>query len=223
MPLNITNAATNELTATVSSFSDFWGANEATGPVELSAFNVSVKKNSAQLTWKTVTEINSSMFEVQRKSYNSEWTKVGEVSAAGNSNSPKDYSFTDKNISVGKSLYRLKMIDADGRFEYSNVVEAEIELPNEYTISQNYPNPFNPTTRIDYQLPFDSKVTMELYGITGEKVATLINTDLSAGYYTADINASDLNLVSGVYIYRMIASGGNNQSFTQVKKLMLTK
>ena len=103
------------------------------------------------------------------------------------------------------------------------LLKQRLQLPTEYAISQNYPNPFNPTTKIDYQFPFDSKVTLELYGITGEKIATLINTDLSAGYYTADINASALNLVSGVYIYRMSANGGNNQTFTQVKKLMLTK
>jgi hypothetical protein len=218
------NTGTNTLSGTgLTNFSDFTGGEGGALPIELSNFNCSLKGNSVQLTWKTTSEVNSSMFEVQKKLENTEWTKVGEVSAAGNSNSPKDYTFIDKNISVGTSLYRLKMIDADGRFEYSNVVEAEIKLPNEYTISQNYPNPFNPTTRIDYQLPFDSKVAVELYGITGEKIATLINSDLSAGYYTADINASALNLVSGVYIYRMTASGGNNQSFTQVKKLMLTK
>ena len=115
------------------------------------------------------------------------------------------------------------MIDADGRFKYSDAIEAEIGLPTEFSLGQNYPNPFNPSTKINYQLPFDSKVTLELYGITGEKIATLINSDLSAGYYTADINASALGLTSGVYIYRMVASGGNNQTFTQVKKLMLTK
>ena len=157
------------------------------------------------------------------KTNSNEWLNVGTIQAAGNSNSPISYSFTDKKLQSGKYSYRLKMIDANGSYEYSDAIEAEVGLPKEYAISQNYPNPFNPTTRIDYQLPFDSKVTLELYGITGEKIATLINSDLSAGYYTADVNASALNLASGVYIYRMVASGGNNQSFTQVKKLMLTK
>ena len=78
--------------------------------------------------------------------------------------------------------------------EYSKEVESDVALPKEYAISQNYPNPFNPTTRIDYQLPFDSKVTLELYGITGERVATILNSELSAGYYTTDVNASALNL-----------------------------
>ena len=222
---NIANTSTNELTGTVNSFSEFTGADLGATPVELSAFNVSVKKNSAQLTWKTVTEVNSSMFEVQRKSVNSDWTKVGEVRAAGNSNSPKEYSFIDRNIKAGKTIYQLKMIDADGSFNYSNEIEVEIEMPKEYGISQNYPNPFNPTTRIDYQLPFDSKVRIELYGITGEKIATLIDQDQMAGYYTTEVDAGKMNLASGPYIYRISAINqiSDGKSYVQIKKLMLTK
>ena len=92
-----------------------------------------------------------------------------------------------------------------------------------FSLNQIFPKPFNPTTRIDYQLPYDSKVTIELYGITGERVAIIINSELSAGYYTVDINASQLNLASGVYIYRMTANNQGRQNFVQVKKLMLTK
>lgn len=203
----------------------YMGADEGSIPlpVELSAFSVKVRLNAVQLNWITKTETNSAIFEVQRSRDNNEWIKVGVVTAAGNSNSPKEYSFTDNKLQSGKYSYRLKMIDADGKFAYSNVVEVDVSLPKEYAISQNYPNPFNPTSKIDYQLPFDSKVTIELYGITGEKVATLVNSNLSAGYYTAEVNAGQLNLASGIYIYRMVATGVNNQNFTQVKKLMLTK
>lgn len=220
-----TDIINNKMTGTVSSFSDFTGSDNGALPVELSTFTISVIKNSAILKWTTNSEINSSTFEVQRKSESSEWKKVGEVIAAGNSNSPKEYSFTDRNLSSAKYQYRLKMIDADGSHKYSSVVDAEIQLPKEYAISQNYPNPFNPSTRIDYELPFDSKVTIELYGISGEKIATLVNGYQSAGYYTTELNAGKLNLSSGAYIYRMIADSQDNtvQTFTQVKKLLLTK
>ena len=164
------------------------------------------------------------MFQVERTVQSTQsWVKVGEVAASGNSNSTKSYSYTDKKLNSGKYIYRLKMVDADGTSRYSKEVESEVALPKDYAISQNYPNPFNPTTRIDYQLPFDSKVTLELYGITGERVATILNGELSAGYYTADVNASALNLASGVYIYRMNASNPTGQNFVQVKKLMLMK
>lgn len=204
----------------------YMGADEGNVPlpIELNLFTVKAKDRNVVLNWQTKTEVNSALFNIERMIENTNvWLNVGMVQAAGNSNSPIDYSFTDSKLQSGKYSYRLRMVDADGRYQYSSVVEVEIELPKEYAISQNYPNPFNPSTRIDYQLPFDSKVTLELYGITGEKVATVINTELSAGYYTADINAGALNLASGMYIYRIVAVGANNQNFTQVKKLMLTK
>jgi len=102
-------------------------------------------------------------------------------------------------------------------------VETEIKLPTEYGLSDNYPNPFNPTTRIDYQLPFDSKVTIELYGITGEKMVTLINSEQSAGYYNTEIDAGKLNLSSGVYLYKMTAQSNAEKNFVQTKKLVLIK
>jgi hypothetical protein len=193
-------------------------------PVELSSFTANTSGREVNLSWETKTETNSSMFQVERTAQSTQnWVSVGEVAASGNSNSTKEYSYTDKKLNSGKYVYRLKMVNNDGTFQYSKEVESEVALPKEYAISQNYPNPFNPTTRIDYQLPFDSKVTLELYGITGERVATILNGELSAGYYTADVNASALNLASGVYIYRMNASNPAGQNFVQVKKLMLTK
>ena len=173
-------------------------------PVELNSLTATSQGRDVELSWETKTEVNSSMFEVERTAVSAQnWIKVGEVTASGNSNSAKEYNYTDKKLGSGNYIYRLKMIDNDGTFRYSKEVESEVALPKEYSISQNYPNPFNPTTRIDYQLPFDSKVTLELYGITGEKIATILNGELSAGYYTADVNASAYNLASGVYIYRM--------------------
>lgn len=204
----------------------YMGADEASVPlpVELNTFTAKAKDRQVILNWETKTEVNSSLFGIERMKENTnEWLNVGMVQAAGNSNSPISYSFVDNKLQSGKYSYRLKIVDANGSYRYSDAVETEVGLPREYAISQNYPNPFNPSTRIDYQLPFDSRVTLELYGITGEKIATLINSDLSAGYYTAEVNAGVLNLASGIYIYRMVASGGTNQSFTQVKKLMLTK
>lgn len=194
-------------------------------PVELKSFTAVGQGREVNLSWTTKTEVNTSLFQVERASSSTTpiWVKVGEVTASGNSSLEKEYSFVDKKLQSGKYSYRLKIVDADGSFRYSDAVEAEVSLPKEYAISQNYPNPFNPSTRIDYQLPFDSKVMLELYAITGEKAATIMNTEQSAGYYTAEINAGQLNLASGVYIYRMTANNQSGQNFVQVKKLMLTK
>jgi len=198
-------------------------------PIELSSFSASTKERDVILNWQTKTEINSSTFEVERKSFinskQGEWIKVISIPAAGNSNSPKIYNYVDKKLNSGKHYFRLKMIDNDGTFEYSDMIETDVSLPKEFSLSQNYPNPFNPSTRVDYQLPYDSQVTIELYNITGERVAILINEALSAGYYQMEISASLLNLSSGIYIYRMTAVNVavSERAFIGVKKLMLTK
>jgi hypothetical protein len=104
----------------------------------------------------------------------------------------------------------------------SDIVETEIASPKDFELSQNYPNPFNPTTKIDYQLPVDAKVIMEVYNITGQRVFELVNHEQSAGYYTVDFGAYKLS--SGVYIYRLAAidkAKGNN--FSSIKKMMLLK
>lgn len=197
-------------------------------PVELVAFTATTKKETVFLNWRTATEVNNYGFEVERSQTSNvkseTWEKIGFVSGNGNSNSPKEYSFVDKSAKQsGYYFYRLKQIDADGMFEHSTEVAVKIETPITLSLSQNYPNPFNPTTRINYQLPLDSKVTLELYSIFGERITTIINDELSAGYYTVDVNASALNLASGVYIYKMTAQNSTGKSFLQAKKLMLTK
>ena len=103
-------------------------------------------------------------------------------------------------------------------------VEAEITgIPMNFAISQNYPNPFNPSTKINYQVPTDARVILEVYNIAGQKVAELVNQDQPAGYYTVDFGTTG-KLASGVYIYRITASDkatGNN--FSDTKKMMLLK
>jgi hypothetical protein len=196
-------------------------------PVELTSFVSNVSGRQVNLNWETKTEVNSSKYEIERalvgaKDATVTWLSVGTVNAAGNSNSPRKYSYTDKNLQAGKYQYRLKMIDFDGSYKLSDIVETEITVPKNFELSQNYPNPFNPTTKIDYQVPVDSKVIMEVYNIAGQKVVELVNQEQSAGYYSVDFGSSKLS--SGVYIYRIVASDkatGNN--FSSIKKMMLLK
>ncbi len=168
------------------------------------------------LTWQTATELNSNYFDVERKVSGSEWNSIGRVTAAGNSTRTIDYRFVDENIAGTISFYRLKQIDLDGSFTYSQEIEVNTAIPTSFSLSQNYPNPFNPTTKINYSVPFDSKVTISVYSITGELVMELVNENVSAGSYSVDFNGS--NLASGMYIYKMTA--GN---FTQTSKMMLMK
>ncbi len=133
-----------------------------------------------------------------------------------------NYKFSENIEGKGKYNYRLKQIDNNGNYKYYDLSSyVEVGVPKNFALSQNYPNPFNPTTKIDFDLPFDSKVTIAIYDMTGREIMTLLNGDLKpSGFYTANINASALS--SGAYFYRIIAEGGNN-NFVQTKKMMLIK
>jgi hypothetical protein len=200
-------------------------------PVELTSFVSNVSGRQVNLSWATKTEINSNKYEIERalvstKDATVTWASVGVVPASGSSNSPRQYSYTEKDLQAGKYQYRLKMIDNNGSYKYSDVVETEIALPKNFEISQNYPNPFNPTTRINYNLAFDSRVTIEVYDITGERMGQIVNEEQSAGYYTINFNSSTLNrsIASGVYLYRIIAvNKSNGNVYSSNKKMMLLK
>jgi hypothetical protein len=169
------------------------------------------------LNWVTKTEVNNYGFNVERRINDGEWNTIGFVEGHGNSNSPKDYSYIDKDLFAGGSnfQYRLKQVDTDGSFEYSDVVEVEV-MPTQYELSQNYPNPFNPSTTIRFSLPRASQLKIELYNVIGEQVAILADGMYEAGYHKIAFSAS--GLPSGTYIYRLISD-----SFVQTKKMMILK
>jgi hypothetical protein len=190
---------------------------QGTLPVELSSFISNVNKNNVTLNWSTTKEINNAGFEVERKlSSSTEWTRAGNVVGNSNSHELKNYTFSER-INTGVYNYRLKQIDFNGNFEYFNLSnEVIVELPTSSEMSQNYPNPFNPSTKIDYELPADGEISLILYDISGREVANIVNEFKTAGYYTANFNAS--NLSSGIYFYKLSA-----EKFTQTKKMMLIK
>jgi trimeric autotransporter adhesin len=200
-------------------------------PVEIVTFAASVNGKDIVLSWKTASEKNTNYFCIERTEIINNikqefWTVSGEIKAFGNSTTPKQYSFTDKNLLAGKYSYRLKTVDFDGSLSYSKSVESEISVPKEYNLSQNYPNPFNPSTKIDYQIPFDSKVSIEVFNITGQKIGELINKEQSAGFYTIEVGAGLIHksLASGVYIYRMTAVNKlNGNNFINIKKMIMLK
>ena len=116
------------------------------------------------------------------------------------------------------------MIDNDGSFEYSKVLETEIALPKDFELSQNYPNPFNPTTKINYTLPNDSRVTLEIFNLIGERVAQIVNEQQAAGYYVVNFGSSSVkNIASGIYIYKLTTVDNIGKNFSSIKKMMLLK
>jgi len=124
-------------------------------------------------------------------------------------------------MEAGQYTYRLKQLDLDGTFEYSDIVEVEVTIPDVFALEQNYPNPFNPSTKINFSLAVDSKVSLKVFDVLGQEVVTLISSDLVAGTHNVDFSAASMN--SGVYFYRIEATGIDGTNFTSVKKMLLTK
>lgn len=193
----------------------FWDVESWVIPVELVSFKSSVIGSEVQLTWMTASETNNMGFEIERLS-GSSWDKLGFVNGSGTTIETKSYSFVDKNVNAGTYSYRLKQIDFDGTFEYSNVIEVDVTSPQQFELSQNYPNPFNPSTTISFSIPQSSFVTLKVYDIIGNEIATLVNEEKAAGRY--DINFDASNQSSGVYLYSITA--GN---YNEVKKMTLIK
>ena len=195
-------------------------------PVELVSFTADLNEYGVKLLWKTATEVNNYGFEIERRNRPQnllqgwDFQKIGFVEGHGNSNSPKEYSFTDLDALSGTIEYRLKQIDTDGWFKYSNIVVVETATPKEFKMSQNYPNPFNPTTVISYSLPKASNVTLKVYNTLGQEVVTLINGNQAAGSYKVTFSATGgaENLSSGIYFY-IIRTEAN----VSIKKMILLR
>jgi hypothetical protein len=196
-------------------------------PVELTSFAATIKGNAVHLSWSTSTETNNKGFEIERRIsisefefQNSEFDLIGFVDGNGTTSETKYYSFVDENVLPGSYQYRLKQIDFDGTFTYSNSIEVEIILPAEYALYQNYPNPFNPSTVISYQIPVSSNVTLKIYDVLGNEVITLVDDFKPAGKYEVEFNpaSSSKNPASGIYFYQLKAG-----DFSETKQMLFLK
>jgi len=188
-------------------------------PVELLAFTASVRNSEVELLWSTASELNNMGFEIERSIDNQDnFVTVGFVEGKGSSTEINYYSFTDQpQVSgVNQIYYRLKQIDFDGTFTYTDVVNVSYDVPSEFVLGQNFPNPFNPSTRINYFVPQESFVSIKVYDFLGREVMTLVNETKAVGSYEIVFDASDLP--SGAYFYTMIA--GN---YSATKKMILLK
>ncbi len=184
-------------------------------PVELTGFNAIFDDGKVVLNWQTATETNNKGFEVQ-KSNGSEFQTIGFVQGNGTSTEQHSYSYTDNNVAQGNYSYRLRQVDFDGSFKFSNEIKVEVNVPLQFSLRQNYPNPFNPTTQIKYSVPQSSQVQIKVFDILGNVIKILINEEKPTGTYELTWNAA--NLPSGIYFYRIQAG-----SFIDTKKMILLK
>ena len=201
-------------------------------PVELVSFTAKILRGNVVLNWTTETEVSNYGFDVERTTpfpppyqggggeAGGGWEKIGFVEGSGNSNAVKHYSFLDSKLVSGlEYYYRLKQIDTDGQYEYSNEVNVTLSIDT-YNLYQNYPNPFNPTTTINFSLPEEAFVKLKIWDILGNEIAVLVNERLSPGNHEAIFNVSSARgvVTSGVYFYSLEAGG-----FSLREKMIIIK
>ncbi len=188
-------------------------------PVELTSFTGSVLQDGKHihLEWITETETNNKGFSIERRSDIEDWQTIAFVEGKGTTTARHIYNYTDNFITRTSVFYRLKQIDYDGSFEYSNEIEVKPGTsPGSFFLNQNYPNPFNPSTMISYSIPEYSNVTLKVFDILGNEIETLINEEKPAGQYELKWNAEEQT--GGVYFYQLRAG-----SYSETKKMILMR
>ncbi len=216
----INNSETNPIKIFVSGI----GKDVNPVPVELASFSGKYSSGVIVLNWSTATETNNKGFEIEKRIMNDNWEKIGFVPGQGTTTQENQYSFSDNSsIFSGKYYYRLKQLDYNGSFKYSNQIEVNVNnVPSIYSLYQNYPNPFNPSTTIKYDLPKASYVKICVYNLLGEIISTLVDGSQNAGYYNATWNA--VNTASGIYFYSIYCKPlSGSKEFRDVKKMILIK
>jgi len=202
--------------------------------VQARGFSATANVNSVMLSWSTQSEVNNAGFNVlrQRMSNPEQGTQNYKLIASyqtnkdlaglGTSTTGRNYSFTDtKVLSGAKYQYEIESVSTDGTIKVVDTVTVSVSEPETYVLFQNFPNPFNPATTIRFDLKQTSTVTLEIYNVLGQRVASWNYGTMDAGRYEKSIAMAQYS--SGVYFYRIVAQGNDGEKFASVKKLMLVK
>lgn len=190
-------------------------------PVELAFFRTRATATEVYLEWLTLTESNNLGFEIQRKTKDQEFQKITFISGKGTTTIEHSYSYLDQGLLPGTYIYRLKQIDFDGEYAFSDCAEVVVGGPGQFSLQQNYPNPFKAQTDIGYQILGDTPVTFRVLNLLGQEIRTLVAENKIAGFYSVNWdgkNGKGENMPSGMYIYSLQAG-----SFTEIKKMLLLR
>jgi hypothetical protein len=175
-------------------------------PIHLLSFTSTLLNKTVNLQWQTATEINSNYFLIERSTNGTSFTTIGKQSAAGNSSSLKQYSFTD-NAPLSTNYYRLKEVDLNGNATYSNILVVKLPQANTLTILQN---PVQNLLQLQLNSGSPAPSSLALYDMSGRKLKTL---SLPNGLQTINVS----NLAIGTYLLQLTTGNGGvyNERFVK--------
>lgn len=157
-------------------------------PVELTSFSAVVDGADVVITWKTASETNNAGFFIQIEEKPETWNDVAFVEGVGNSISPSSYNYRVKGLAPAPYRFRLKQIDFDGSTEFSEVVEATIEVPGTHFVSAAYPNPLTVQTHFTIHLEIGvaapQHVEVLIYSVDGRLIDEVYDATMEAGMTT---------------------------------------
>jgi hypothetical protein len=168
------------------------GLSNITLPVKLLSFNASIERNTANIKWTTAAETNFSRFDIEKSINGKDFSIIGSKLADNSGTSQNDYFFEDKTPMAANNYYRLKIMDADGRYEFSPIVKVSTTNSHKFTATAD-----NQNHRIIINADRDCQV--EVYSITGAKFATISVKKGNNSLYS--------DLTSGIYLIRRSDTG----------------
>ena len=187
--------------------------------VDMGSFEAVPGNQMVTLRWRTESETDNDCWIITR-----DGQEIARLDGQGKTAAATEYKYVDNRGLVNGMTYSymLTAVGFDGQTdEYGPVIATPLaltagEVPGEFALSQNYPNPFNASTVIRYQLASDEHVTLKVYNIKGQEVASLVDADQKAGLYT--VNWMGQGVSSGLYFYTLTAG-----DFIQTKKMAFIK
>ncbi len=187
-------------------------------PVELSTFTAEIEKNDAvRLYWSTLSEDQNAGFAIESSWNNGTFTEMAFVEGAGTTEEAQFYSYTVSDLRSGRYQFRLKQVDIDGSFEYSQVLDIRMDLPRAFDLEPAYPNPFNPSTQVRFTVAEREAVRLALYDASGRQLRVIYaGTPAAGATQTVRIDAD--GLASGIYLVRL-----EGTNFVGSQKIVLMK
>jgi hypothetical protein len=171
-------------------------------PVKLVSFSGSVVNGSAQLTWKTSSEISSKEFVIERSANGANYTDIGKVAASGNTDLVKTYSFEDK-TPLATSYYRLRMVDENGRAELSKVIKLSLNGAGQSSLSL-YPTRASAKVNVSIQSQVKERISLEVFDVNGRLIKRE-QRDIQKGTNLVMVDVAGLN--QGIYVIHAMIDG----------------